>query len=497
MTNLLSTSLTPLIVIIITVLILLIKISIRRDNLLSLIITNSGLLLTIISIIYLKDINFSKHYLLLNSNYTIFYTIILLITNILICLISYPWIESHFNYYQDEFYLLTLIVSMGGMVLTNSNNFISMLIGTELISIPILGLISYNLILKNSLEASIKYIILSSIASSFLIFGISFIYFDYGNLNFTYLLTHYSSHVFLKNHLNIIGLCFILVSLAFKLSIVPFHLWTPDVYQGSPLPAIMFLSTFSKSVFFVFLVRFLVYFFKINGNGFILYKIIILLSILSIIFGNFMACVTKNNIKRLLGYSSISHMGYLLIIIIYNQLLQRKHLFSLEMMSIYIIGYIINNLGIFGIMSILSNYSYFKNNNLDKLYYYRGLFWYDPVSAFILTVMLLSLAGIPITIGFISKFFLIALSIKTQLWYLTGIIILGSSVGLYYYLHVIISLYLMPSKSNKDTYLSMKNNDNFSINFAKNLILILAILTILLGIYPESIIYVYSKLKLT
>ncbi|QJC33420.1 NADH-quinone oxidoreductase subunit N [Enterobacteriaceae endosymbiont of Donacia clavipes] len=481
--------LVPFIIIIFLLIILLMKISIKRNNLTSLIITVLGFILTIISIIYTKDINFTKNYLFLKDNYSFFYIILLLVNNILTCLISYIWLSS-LKCNKDEFYLLIIISTLGSMVLIYSNNFISMLIGIELISIPMCGLIGYQIKSKYSLEASIKYIILSTISSSFLILGISFIYLDYGNLNFIYLINHYFYNIHSIKYLSTIGIFLILTSLGFKLSIVPFHLWTPDVYQGSSMPVTMFLTTFSKSSIFIFLVKFLIYFSQINNNRFFLYKILILLSILSIIFGNIMAAITKNNIKRILGYSSIAQMGYMFVILIYNQI-YITHIFSLEMMFIYIISYIINNLSILGIMSIISSLNQ-DVRHTDKLYYYRGLFWYDSELTLILTIMLLSLAGIPITIGFISKFYLIILSIKIGLWYLTSTIIIGSAIGLYYYLRIIISMYLIPSKINKNTYLSKIKNNNFYI-FIKKLMFLLAIITIFLGFYPKIIIQIIEK----
>ncbi|QJC32608.1 NADH-quinone oxidoreductase subunit N [Enterobacteriaceae endosymbiont of Donacia dentata] len=480
----------PFIIMVLLSIILLIKISIKRDNFTSLIITILGFILTIISIIYTKNINFSKNYLFFKDNYSFFYNILLIINNILICLISYIWL-SFLKCNKDEFYLLIIISTIGSMVLINANNFITMLMGIELISIPICGLISYNIKSKYSLEASIKYMILSTISSSFLILGISFIYLDYGNLNFIYLINHYSyNNIYLIKYLSLIGIFLTLISLGFKLSIVPFHLWTPDVYQGSSMPVTILLTTFSKSAIFVFLVKFLIYFSQINYNRFFFYKILIILSILSIIFGNIMAAITKNNIKRILGYSSIAQMGYMFVILIYNQI-YATHTFSLEMMSVCIISYIISNFSILGIMSILSSFN-LKDKNIDKIYYYRGLFWYDPTLTIILTIMLLSLAGIPITIGFISKFYLIILSIKIKLWYLTSIIILGSAIGLYYYLRIIISMYLIPSEINKNIYLDTIKNNNFFI-FIKKLMLFLAIITVFLGFYPELIIQIIKK----
>ncbi|QJC35000.1 NADH-quinone oxidoreductase subunit N [Enterobacteriaceae endosymbiont of Donacia piscatrix] len=478
-------SLIPLIIIITSLIFLLIKVTIKRDNMTSLIVTVIGFLFTILSFFYIKNNNFFINNLFLQDKYLIFYKIILLITNIVICLLAYKWL-SIIKYNKDEFYLLIIISTIGSLVLLDSNNLIPMLIGIELISIPIFGLIFYNLKLKYALEASIKYTILSMLVSSFLILGISFIYLDNGSLCFINLLNNDIIHSFFSiNYLTIIGLLLIIISLGFKLSIFPFHLWTPDIYQGSPIIITLFLSTFSKLSIFIFLFKFLINFAYIHYMQSFILQIIILLSILSILFGNIMGFTTKNNIKRLLAYSSIAHIGYMFIILIYNQKYE-THVFSLEIMSIYVIGYLINNLGIFGVMSIFTSLN-INEINIDKLYYYRGLFWYDPVLTFILTIMLLSLAGIPPTIGFISKFYLITLSIKMKMWYLAYIVIFGSSIGIYYYLNTIIILYLKPSKINKNIYLTKVRKNNYYF-FIKNLLLLFTIITIVLGLYPDFLI---------
>ncbi|WP_168867701.1 NADH-quinone oxidoreductase subunit N [Enterobacteriaceae endosymbiont of Plateumaris braccata] len=483
----------PLIIIIITIIFILISISIKRNNFIHSIITISGLFCTLISILYnmYYNINVINNTLFIVDNYSYFYTIILLIISIITCIIAYPWL-SNFDYHKDEFYLLILISTIGGMVLTITNNFISMLIGIELISIPVFGLIGYNLKLKNSLEASIKYTILSSIASSFFILGMSLIFIDYGNLNFTYISKHHLFHPMINN-ISILGLVFILVSIGFKLSLVPFHLWTPDIYQGAPTIVTMFLSTFSKIAIFTSLVRLLIHFTNIISNKLLLFNLLILISITSIIFGNFLA-LTQKNIKRLLGYSSIAHLGYMLIILLYNIIFPNNISLSLETMGIYSISYILNNIGIFTVISIISNLNKQQQyrKHFDHLFFYRGLFWYDPVLSFIMTVMFLSLAGIPITLGFISKFYLISLVVKMKLWYLAFIVILSSIVGLYYYLRVIINLYLRPY--NKLYTLSFLNNLHTKKTFiSKYLIFLLTIITILLGVYPEFIIQIVNK----
>ncbi|QJC30542.1 NADH-quinone oxidoreductase subunit N [Enterobacteriaceae endosymbiont of Neohaemonia nigricornis] len=484
---------TPFITIITTIIILFITISIKRNNLISCFITIIGLIITIISILVFKN-NINYDYLFVYNNYYNFFSIILLLISIITCIIAYPWLNKLIHN-KDEFYLLIIIISLGGIVLNYTNNFILMLVGLELISIPMFGLIIYNVGSKQSLESSIKYTILSIISSSCLILGISLIYIEYGNLNFINL-TNVMINMYNSNnhiHLDIIGICFILFSLGFKLSIVPFHLWTPDIYEGSPTIVTMFLSTFSKTVIFILLHKLLICFYMSYTNQIIIYKILLLLSILSIIFGNIMA-LTQINIKRILGYSSISHMGYLLTILLYNRINLQNNTVILTTIGIYIISYIINNIGIFGVMSLHSqNVSHYDKYHTDNIYNYRGLFWYNPLYAFILTIMLFSLAGIPISIGFIAKFYIMYLNLYMGIWYLIFILILGSIIGLYYYLRIIISLYLIPP-----TIHTMNINKKFKKTHNTLLIeiilLLLTILTIIFGLYPEPIIQIIKRL---
>ncbi|WP_168920576.1 NADH-quinone oxidoreductase subunit N [Enterobacteriaceae endosymbiont of Macroplea appendiculata] len=469
--------------------ILCINIIIKRDIFISCLITMIGLITTIISSIYLQfytKIQFLHNNLFLYNNFYCFYTMILIIISIITCLIVFSWLKN-LPYNKDEFYLLILIISLGGMINSYANNFIVFFIGFELISIPFIGLIIYNMCYKKSMEASIKYLVLSSIASAFLILGIALIYIDCGTLNFTYIKYYILHNLNNQNiHLYIIGLSFLLFSLGFKLSVVPFHLWTPDIYEGSPSLISMFLSTFSKSTFLICLYKLLIFFNLTEINKLIISNILLSISVLSILFGNLMA-IKQNNIKRLLGYASIAHIGYILIIFIYHIKYPQNTFLTLTALSIYIISYILNNIGVF---SIIYLHSYPNNiNDKDCLYNYRGLFWYKPLYTFVLTVMLLSLAGLPITIGFIAKFYIILLGIYIKLWYLVICLILGSVISLYYYLRIIITLYLEPST----LYVTNCNIQQNNILYINTILVLITVCTLLLGIYPTCIIQMVYK----
>lgn len=196
----------------------------------------------------------------------------------------------------------------------------------------------------------------------------------------------------------------------------------------------------------------------------------------SILFGNLMA-LNQSNIKRLLGYSSIAHLGYLLVALI---ALQTGNM-SMEAVGVYLAAYLFSSLGAFGVVSLMS--SPYRGPDADSLFSYRGLFWHKPVLSAVMTVMMLSLAGIPMTLGFIGKFYIIAVGVQAHLWWLTGAVVLGSAIGLYYYLRVTVSLYLSaPQQLNRDT------PSNWALTAGGVVVLISSLLVLLLGIYPQPLI---------
>src|SRR5690606_34258368 len=220
-----------------------------------------------------------------------------------------------------------------------------------------------------------------------------------------------------------VGTGMMLIGLAFKLSLVPFHLWTPDVYEGAPAPVAAFLATASKVAVFAVLLR--LYQVSPAAAGGWLNELLTLIAIASILFGNLLALL-QNNLKRLLGYSSIAHFGYLLVALIASKGLAQ------EAIGVYLATYVLTSLGAFGVITLMS--TPYSGRDADALYQYRGLFWRRPYLTAVLTVMMLSLAGIPLTAGFIGKFYVIAAGVQSQLWWLLGALILGSAIGVFYYL---------------------------------------------------------------
>lgn len=200
-----------------------------------------------------------------------------------------------------------------------------------------------------------------------------------------------------------------------------------------------------------------------------------IIAIASILFGNLMA-ISQRSIKRLLGYSSIAHMGYLLLPLI---ALQTDSVAAQITVAIYFMGYLLASLGAFGVVSILS--SPYCGDDKDDINVYRGLYWRQPVLAIILTIMMLSLAGIPITLGFIGKFYLIITAINAELWWLTAVVIIGSAMGLYYYLRFMACIYSREPLANDQPHKQV------SVNLATLFALLCAVITILLGIWPQPL----------
>ncbi len=245
----------------------------------------------------------------------------------------------------------------------------SLFLGIELISLPLFGLVGYAFRQKRSLEASIKYTILSAAASSFLLFGMALVYAQSGDLSFVALGKNLGDGM-LNEPLLLAGFGLMIVGLGFKLSLVPFHLWTPDVYQGAPAPVSTFLATASKIAIFGVVMRLFLY--APVGDSEAIRVVLAIIAFASIIFGNLMA-LSQTNIKRLLGYSSISHLGYLLVALI---ALQTGEM-SMEAVRVYLAGYLFSSLGAFGVVSLMS--SPYRGPDADSLFSYRGLFWHRPI----------------------------------------------------------------------------------------------------------------------
>ncbi|MDU6923319.1 NADH-quinone oxidoreductase subunit NuoN [Franconibacter helveticus] len=466
-------ALLPLLVVGLTVVVVMLSIAWRRNHFLNATLSVIGLNAALLSLWFVGLVGpMDVTPLMRVDGYAMLYTGLVLLASLATCTFAYPWLQGYPDN-KEEFYLLVLIAALGGILLANANHLASLFLGIELISLPLFGLIGYAFRQKRSLEASVKYTILSAAASSFLLFGIALVYAQSGSLSFVSLGKSLADNM-LHEPLLLAGLGLMIVGLGFKLSLVPFHLWTPDVYQGAPAPVSTFLATASKIAIFGVVMRLFLY--APVGDSEAVRVVLGIIAFISIIFGNLMA-LSQTNIKRLLGYSSISHLGYLLVALI----ALHSGEMSMETVGVYLAGYLFSSLGAFGVVSLMS--SPYRGPDADSLYSYRGLFWHRPILSAVMTVMMLSLAGIPMTLGFIGKFYVLAVGVQSSLWWLTAAVVVGSAIGLYYYLRVAVSLYLSaPQQLNRDA------PSNWAWSAGGVVVLLSALLVLVLGVWPQPLI---------
>jgi len=466
--------LAPVMIVALTAIVVMILTAIKRNHNLIATATVVGLNL---SVIYILMEMFGGHFVPANvmgmfmvDPFTMLYQLLILIAALACSTLSHAYIETYKSN-REELYILLLTSVVGAMLMVSSSHYASFFISLELMSIPVYGLLAYTHQRARSLESGVKYLVLSATASAMLLMGMAYIYAYTGSLSF------YDSVQALMQAIQqpmvIIGLGLIIFATAFKLSLAPFHKWTPDVYAGAPAPMATFLATAAKVATIGLFVRYIL------TSGAILIEslvtIITIIAVLSILVGNLLA-VRQVNLKRILGYSSISHFGYLLIALVSMTYV------SLGSVSVYVITYVLTTIGAFGAVALMSS----PYNNLDEaesLADYRGLFWRRPVLTATLTVMMLSLAGIPLTAGFIGKFLVVMAAVTTQHWFLAAMVIVGSGIGLYYYLRVMVVMYMTPPETPR-----IDADKHWGQKVGGLMVLGAAVLVLFLGIYPDPMI---------
>ncbi|MGK2913168.1 MAG: NADH-quinone oxidoreductase subunit NuoN [Porticoccaceae bacterium] len=448
---------------------LMLAIAVRRSHGLSVTITLLGLSATFASLVWLlgQGHGGAVTTLLFVDNYAlVFMALITLIA--LVCVILAHGYLGDYPGNPEELYLLLLIATAGALVLVAASHLAALFIGLEMMSIPLYGLVAYTRGHRTALESGIKYLVLSAAASAFLLFGSALIYAETGTLSLQELAQQGPS----SGSLMLLGSGMMLVAIAFKLSVAPFHLWTPDVYQGAPAPVGAFLATASKLAVFAVFLRFLVTVPATTADSF--RDLIGLFAVLSILVGNLLA-LTQTNLKRLLGYSSIAHFGYLLVAVMANLVI------SLEAILVYLIVYVVATLGAFAVLALMSRAG--QERDADSLADYRGLFWTHPALAVAFTLMLLSLAGIPFTAGFIGKFYIFTVGVQAKLWLLLGVVVVGSAIGVFYYLRTMVALF-----QRAEAATSFQLGRDWGQRSGGMVVLALFTLTLVVGVYPQPLL---------
>jgi NADH-quinone oxidoreductase subunit N len=458
----------PLVIMSAAAVIVMLAIAVRRNHAVAAAIALIGVTASLLSLLIAASaIPRQLTTLLILDSYSLVYMAILLCAAAFVILLSYGYLEQR-NEHREEFYILILLATTGAMVLAASRHFISFFLGLELLSISLYALIAYIRSHTVSIEAGIKYLVLAASSSSVLLFGLALIYAESGSMDLSQLASVMNRTAATANAFPIIaGLMLILTGVGFKLAVVPFHLWTPDVYEGAPLPVTAFIATVSKGGMFALILRwFHLPNAALSGTAGLVLAIIAIASMLT---GNLLA-LSQTNVKRILAYSSIAHMGYALVALLAGGAL------GASAATYYLAAYFATILGAFGLMTILSG----PQHEAAALEDYRGLFWKRPAIAAVFTVMLLSLAGIPLTAGFLGKFYVITAGASQSRWLLLFVLVVSSTIGLFYYLRILATMYAQPTDITKVTKPILPVPATVAL-------VVLTGLIFLLGLYPHPL----------
>ncbi|WP_066802462.1 NADH-quinone oxidoreductase subunit N [Moraxella oblonga] len=477
--NLLSFA--PMMVVALTVLVVMLAIAFKRSHFwsatLSVVGLNTAFIILLVQAFGVWEVVPLKNTLFAIDGFAHFNMGVILISSLACCTLAYGYFET-LKDHKEELYLLMLISTLGAMMMTSSVHLASFFMSLELLSVPMYGMLAYTFLRARSLEAGLKYLILSAAASATLLLGMAFIYASLGTLDFASI-----AKAILERQtvlpLMIVGGVMMLMAIAFKLSVAPFHSWVSDVYEGSPTPISAFLASVSKVAMMALAVRF----FAMSAIPVMpsVEKTLVVMVVLSIVFGNVLA-IHQNNLKRLFAYSSVAHMGYVLVALV------GLGEGSAGIISMYMAIYALTSVGAFGVIALMSS-PYRERGHTsvsgeaDDLRFYQGLFWHRPVLTAVLTVMLLSMAGIPATAGFITKFTVIFGAVQGMRFYLAGLMIAGSAIGLYYYLKVLVALYQKPK-----AHLEFDANPHWGIKAGGVMVLFVTAIVIVLGILPSPLL---------
>jgi NADH-quinone oxidoreductase subunit N len=396
------------------------------------------------------------------DSFSIFFKLIFIAAMAMVALLSDDYLRAS-RYSQWEYYSLLAFALTGMMFMASGTHLISIYIGLELMSLSSYILAGYFKNEQKSTEAAMKYFVLGAVSSAILLYGLSLIYGVCGSLNL--MAIDRAMSTLISNDALMVGILMLAAGLCFKIAAAPFHVWTPDVYEGAPTPITAFLSTASKAAAFAILARIFyvgLHHFQVDWSS-----VLAAVAALSMIIGN-VAAITQDNVKRMLAYSSIGHAGYVLLgVIAMNEM-------GLRGVLVYSVVYLAATLGIWAAVLILQKHEY-AGERIDD---FQGLHSRAPFWAFAMVIFLLSLGGIPPTAGFIGKYYLFAAAVQSGFGWLAILAVLMSAVSMYYYLRIVVAMYLREGKPAEVTATG-------SLRFVAGACLAI---TLLFGILPTPLI---------
>ena len=358
--------------------------------------------------------------------FSIYFKLLFIAAMAMVTLLSDDFLRES-RYSPWEYYSLLAFALCGMMFMVSGVHLITIYIGLELMSLSSYILAGYYKNEMKSTEAAMKYFVLGAVSSGILLYGISLIYGVCGSMNLNAISTAMSTMI--TNDALMFGIMLLGAGLCFKIAAVPFHVWTPDVYEGAPTPITAFLSTASKAAALSIFAR--IFYVGLHDFSLDWNNVLAVIAALSMIIGN-LAAITQNNVKRMLAYSSISHAGYAMLGII------AMNTYGIRGVLLYSLVYLFANLGIWATVLMMRRHEY-AGEQVDD---FEGLSRRAPFWAFAMVMFLLSLGGIPPTAGFIGKYYLFAAAVQSGFGWLAIIAVLMSAVSMFYYLRLVVAMYL-------------------------------------------------------
>lgn len=416
-----------------------------------------GLLALLVTMFNVNDV-FMNIYVV--DPFSTFFKAVVLMASILVVFSSNEWVMAQ-KKYQIEYYALITFATLGMFVVSSAGDLITAYMGIELMTISFIILVGFKMGDAKSSEAGIKYLILGAMSSAVLLYGLTLVYGSTHSLLIADIATTILEGI---SPILVLGIIFLIAGFAFKISAVPFHMWSPDVYEGAPTTITSLLAVGSKAAAFALLVRF---FITGLGEAWALWAtIFIALTVLTLLIGNLIA-IPQTNMKRMLAYSSIGHAGYILLgLIAYNQL-------GITAILFYAMIYVFSNLGAFIVAIVFEN-----TTGSTEIKDYSGLSKTSPLLSSVMMVSLLSLAGLPPLAGFVGKFFLFTAVIEQGMIWLAMFALAMSLVSVYYYLMVVKVMFLGEPKDDIEIPVP---------GYAKFTLMVTMVVTIFLGIYPTPV----------
>lgn len=442
-----------------------------------------------------------------------FYKVFALVTTIFVVLMSvdYRKILARFTEHPGsengtgEYYALPVFACAGMMWLASARDLAGAFVALELVTVTFYILVAYMRRNVGSLEAGVKYLILGALSTGFLVYGIAWVYGSLGTMNLGQIAQALSPVIF-EGHVGtaaiipasaqvadnitiplhfirefspsslpalLFGIALVMVGLGFKIGAVPMQVWIPDVYQGAPTPTTAFLSVGSKAAGFILMIRFLEPFLASELTRGPVIKLLLILAIATLLFGN-LAAIPQTNFKRLLAYSSIAHAGFLILALAAGAKETETALSSTQAVSFYLATYLIMTLGVFFILAQVR-----IQRDGENITDFNGLGKTNPILALCLTVLLAALAGVPLTAGFIGKFFVFSLAVKAGLWAGVGVAFIAAAAGFYYYFNIMRAMWWVNPGQKAEVELPV---------ISKVCVGVLTIATLVFGIWPQPIL---------